>query len=351
MVMMQNNRERLLRTRPNGRAMPLPRFMGSNEHIRNNIILFRPITKKIILSSLAEEDVATQILNTINFKKETFTLNNISYVFVTADLDEETRALIFTASRITIWDVFEEFIQYMIFLLICSALLYYLGYRFIGKNLEPVEENIRDMEQFIHNAGHELKTPLSVMKSNLQLAQAKNDFTESVSSTIVEIGNMSNLIDALMNLSTLQKNAPQSEIDMIPLLRDVADQYQTIAEKKYITLMIHADHHLRVNANEEHMRILLNNIVGNALKYNKEHGSVTLHTEPHGIQIIDTGIGIDPENIPHVFDRFYRENEVRSTEGWGIGLSLVKKIVDMYGWQIRVESEKGKGTSVSIRFR
>jgi len=96
--------------------------------------------------------------------------------------------------------------------------------------------------------------------------------------------------------------------------------------------------------------MLLGNLVSNAIKYNKKWGKVTITISDWLLKIQDTGIGIPAKEIEKIFDRFYQVGNVRNQEWSGIGLSLVKKIVDMYGWNISVQSKEKQGTTFMIKF-
>jgi signal transduction histidine kinase len=121
-------------------------------------------------------------------------------------------------------------------------------------------------------------------------------------------------------------------------------------EAKNITLTITEKRPLNIRANKDYTEIFLSNLLSNAIKYNRENGDITVVIDQKSVTIQDTGIGIAKENLEKIFDRFYREDDVRMEESFGIGLSLVQRIAHIYKWTISVESEKGNGTKIKIQF-
>lgn len=113
------------------------------------------------------------------------------------------KKIIFFEERINFDEIFWELIIYFIISALFSFLIYFIVYSFVNRVLTPVEENMKDMENFIHNAGHELKTPISVVKSSLQLAKLKKSYEEEVDESIKELNKMDLLIDRLLELSTI----------------------------------------------------------------------------------------------------------------------------------------------------
>lgn len=186
------------------------------------------------------------------------------------------------------------------------------------------------MEQFIHNAGHELKTPLSVIKSSLELMKLSKNYDAGIPESIDEINRMDRLIQALISLSTIENTEKIETIDIGEIITKLKTNLREKLEEKHISLEVITKKPLSIRANREYIEILLSNLLSNAIKYNKDNGEIIITLDQKNMVIQDTGIGIAKENIPHIFERFYRENEGRDENSFGIGLSLVKGIVDLY---------------------
>lgn len=317
-----------------------------------NLILIDISSSKIIFSSLNDSEIAKEIISKADSSNSSDTLdyNWVEFFFLSKNLSATTRAFIFTQSKVTSEDVFEEFLEYTLLLLLFSVVLYYLWYRFVSYNLIPVEENIKDMEQFIFNAGHELKTPLAVMKSSLELAKAKNDYKDLTSDTINEIWKMNRLIESLINLSTIKKTESSEKIDVEKWISDILSNYEQLIKNKEIKLSLSKKHQSFVNANTEHFNILFSNLISNAIKYNKKGWTIELIIDKWFVSILDSGIGIKKENLWKVFDSFFMEQEWRTEDSLWIWLSLVRKISEIYSWEIKIDSKPGISTEIKVIF-
>lgn len=105
-----------------------------------------------------------------------------------------------------------------------------------------------------------------------------------------------------------------------------------------------------VFSSEKHLSLLFRNLIENAIKYNKDSGKVTITIDKNTVTIADTGIGMDSENMKRIFDRFYRINQNSLVSGSGIGMTLVKKVIDLYDWDIHLESQENIGTTITVTF-
>lgn len=114
-------------------------------------------------------------------------------------------------------------------------------------------------------------------------------------------------------------------------------------EKKFIK-------NFSVFSSEKHLSLLFRNLIENAIKYNKDGGKVTITIDKNTVTVADTGIGMDSENMKRIFDRFYRINQNSLVSGSGIGMTLVKKVIDLYDWDIHLESQENIGTTITVTF-
>jgi two-component system OmpR family sensor kinase len=136
-------------------------------------------------------------------------------------------------------------------------------------------------------------------------------------------------------------------LDIKKIIQDRVEYFDILAKSKQIDFKLLLDD-IKVVMDRRKFTRLLDNLISNAIKYNKRNGTVTIILKEKILVIEDTGIGISEENIPFMFDRYLRFNS--SEGGFGVGLSIVKKIIDEYGWKISTVSEKEKGTRIEIRW-
>ena len=227
--------------------------------------------------------------------------------------------------------------------------------------LHQLEEMRRE---FVANVTHELKTPLTSIRGYVELlqddkrdAQTRAKFYEIIG---IEADRLQRLIDDLLELSQIENSQRQSPepkgTNLSKTACDVLEQLSLIAKEHQVTLYSDLTPGLIIQADPDRIVQLFTNLIQNAIKYNRPGGSVTISTQAIRnmavIKVEDTGLGIPPESLPRIFERFYRVDKGRSRElgGTGLGLSIVKHIVQLYGGDISVDSVVEKGTVFQVRF-
>jgi len=250
------------------------------------------------------------------------------------------------------------FIDFAI-LLVFSGLSYFLA----GKTLKPIQRAMDEQKQFTADASHELRTPLSVMQTNLEVALREKEWNQEkgralIVSAIDEVKLMTKLTEDLLMLSRLenkQKNYVLKMTDVSKIVEQAVKKMQSIAIKNQIQLSVTCADAAFIKGDAEALQHLTMNIISNALNFTRAGGSIRTIVDRHGgntiIRIQDTGIGIAKEDLPHVFERLYRVDKAREqTNGAGLGLSIAQEIVRKHNGTIDIESETGKGTTVTIVF-
>lgn len=226
--------------------------------------------------------------------------------------------------------------------------------------LGRLEEAFELKTQFAANAAHELKTPLTIMKTSLQVLEmdehpSETDYREFIEDTREGIERLIKTVDSLMALTKEQAEEEPEEIVLGDLLRQIAEDLKPRAEENRITIMVNADESV-VRAGGTLLHRLVYNLAENAVKYNRPGGNITLSTVTKGgrlgIEVSDTGIGMDEETVKHIFEPFYRADQSRSQKipGSGLGLSLVRLIAERMGGQLTVTSEPEDGTTIGFLF-
>jgi PAS domain S-box-containing protein len=221
-------------------------------------------------------------------------------------------------------------------------------------------ERLDLLKEFISNISHDLKTPLTVINTSLYLLERLTE-PERQKEKLEQIREQTLLLERfiqdILTMSRLDYTThfTHGMIDLNRLLENIDRQLQVAAQKKNIQLQLQLENNLvPISGNETEIHRAFVNLIENALKYTLKDGSITIHTEAQdqGIAVVisDTGIGISEEDIPYVFDRFYRVEKARDMDvaGTGLGLSIVKKIIAMHGGEIRVESALGKGSTFRV---
>jgi heavy metal sensor kinase len=225
-----------------------------------------------------------------------------------------------------------------------------------NETLERLDRSFRAQQRFVGDVSHELRTPLTTIQGNLDLIRLYGSDPKSLHTVEGEVQRMSRLVGDLLLLA--QADAGQvplqlESVDLDTLVLEIYNEAGFLAKGKY-TLKLGRFEPVRIQGNPDRLKQLLLNLVTNAIKYTPEGGAVTLSLWAWGdkarIAVKDTGVGIPPEDVPHIFDRFYRVDKARSRAagGTGLGLSIAQWIVEVHGGTIEVESEHGKGTTFTV---
>jgi signal transduction histidine kinase len=248
-------------------------------------------------------------------------------------------------------EALEDIILLLVMSIILSVWVYMIGSIFVRRLLVPVEENLQDMTDFVHNAGHELKTPLSVMRGNLQVMQVEGKYDKKLlKKSIREIDNTNSLIEGLIELSQIGKLSERLPLALAIEVWKAVNELWDLAENKKITINNSASGSFIVHTNKQALHILLMNIIKNAITHGKKWWEVNISLHKNILSISDNGIWISPKDREKIFERFYQWSTGRSGEWFGIGLSLVKKIADANNWKIEIESEDWKWSEFKIIF-
>ena len=209
------------------------------------------------------------------------------------------------------------------------------------------------MNNFIHNAGHELKTPISVIDSNIQFIKDVKKYDESMLDEMKnETKKLNSLIDSLIKLSDIwDLKWWKAKVNLKDLVNEILNKFKENISKKAIQVNVKIRKDILIEANRDYFYILLSNLIWNAVKYNMNDWKIDISYKDNQLTIKDSWVWIPTDDFNKIFDRFYKVDESRNTEGFGIWLSLVKKIVDIYSWDIEVDSEDWEGSSFVLSFR
>ncbi|ACO34674.1 MULTISPECIES: HAMP domain-containing sensor histidine kinase [Acidobacterium] len=223
-----------------------------------------------------------------------------------------------------------------------------------------LDEGFRQQQIFLHNAAHELKTAVTIVKSSLQLLASRprssEDYHAGLNLCLADCGRMEELVQSMLLLARLEQPAlrAQTVCNITEAALAAAAQFERMAQSGQIELHAETDDPAWVPVDAEAAATLLSNLVVNALQHTPPARNVWIRvqTQPGNVrlQIEDQGEGIPPEDLPHVFERFYRGDRSRSraTGGTGLGLAICKAIVESCGGSIAIRSQPGKGTCVDV---
>lgn len=213
---------------------------------------------------------------------------------------------------------------------------------------------------FVSNVSHEMKTPISVIKNYAELLQTgkgteeeRQEYARNIEEAAVRL---SDLISNILRLNKLENQRIDPEIESYDLcgqLEECILHYEELWDEKDLELEVDMEEKAVVQADRSLMEMVWNNLLSNAIKFTEPGGSVSIrqttsadHVE---VAVTDTGCGMSRENVRHIFDKFYQGDTSHSKEGNGLGLALVQRILTLMNGEISVVSEKGKGSTFTVR--
>ncbi len=222
---------------------------------------------------------------------------------------------------------------------------------------EAVEQARASKDEFISNVTHEMNTPLTSIRGYAELLSAGGMSDEqkalAYKTILTQSDRLTNLIACIINYSEIESDdLPAYEVNFSALARETLSALKPEADKRKVTITERIDDNVILLSRHERLSELFGNLVRNAIKYNKEGGSVTVTLNREKLEVEDTGIGISEENLGKVFSRFFTVDKSHNGKngGFGLGLAVAKKICVKAGWQIGVESELGKGSKFTVKF-
>src|SRR5438067_4948613 len=228
----------------------------------------------------------------------------------------------------------------------------------LNRMIERLEESFHQINRFSADASHELRTPLTVLQGELEAIAQKGqtlpeDVRDTIGSALEETQRLAKIVENLLAISRLEAGEARVQpvrLDFAELARTTADQMKLLAEEKRISLASDGREPVEVEADPSRLKQVVVNLLDNAIKYTPEGGNVSIYVTRRDhraiLEVADTGLGISANDLPHIFDRFYRADKARSRQmgGTGLGLSIVRSICLAHGGQVTVNSTEGRGS-------
>ena len=222
-----------------------------------------------------------------------------------------------------------------------------------------LQTTLDDQRMFVANASHELRTPLTSLKLRAGAYRDPEAGPKFMAEIESEIDRLTKMVNDLLDISRIESGleaAAPEPVDLAQLAGEARDAFSARAERAGVNLIIEVEETPPAAGNESHLRRLLDNLLDNAIRHTPTGGQVairvrmTTDNRPRSVTLTvsDTGAGIAPEDLPHVFERFYRGTASARHGGSGLGLSIVQSIARAYGGAVSAESELGRGTAIRV---
>lgn len=232
----------------------------------------------------------------------------------------------------------------------------------LNEMIGRLENAFQRQKQFTSDASHELRAPLAVIEAESSLALQKerppDDYRQSLETISQEARQMSFLIEQLLSLARADAGKEQwnfTEVNLGKLIGNLSTDVEVLCQEKGLNFQLAQMQDMIVKGDEARLRELLMNLLDNAIRYTTSPGTISISFRREGqmavVAVKDTGVGIPAEDIPFIFDRFYRVDKSRSRAqgGTGLGLAICKHIAEAHGGEIEVESQVGLGSTFSVR--
>jgi signal transduction histidine kinase len=225
-----------------------------------------------------------------------------------------------------------------------------------------LDDAFQNSKRFVADASHDLRTPLTILRGELEHfaedARLDSELRDRAGSMLEEVVHLGKIVEQLFTLSRLDAGEAQTEwtgFDLSELAKTTAEQMSLLAEDKGISISCDGSQPVPVKGNHVRLKQVVVNLLDNAIKYTPEKGTIQLRVHAvngHAVlEVEDNGIGIPPDALPHIFERFYRVDQARSadSESAGLGLSIVKSICTAHGAEVEAQSAVGSGSCFRVK--
>lgn len=333
---------------------PVPKSLGSIDFF----IIMANAEGKFLDSLNNDElqtDVAQKYINAILDDGASSGMLN-SYQFCRLEKDNGT-LMVFTDKSNEL-EMLSKLTQTTVIIGVLSLIIL-SGFTFIfsKKSIEPIKTAFEKQKQFISDASHELKTPLTIISANADVLSAEigeNKWLEYIKS---QAERMNVLVNDLLNLTRLENNTSKfiiTKFDLSKAIENTALPFECQAFEAHKTFEIDIEENLRISGSEYHIKQMAAIFIDNALKYSNENGTVRITLKSHGdkkiLSVFNTGQGVHEDEKDKIFERFYRSDDsrARTTGGYGLGLAIAKSIIDKHKFRITVDNTEGESICFNI---
>jgi len=347
---------------------PIKENIKNNEEPKKNIIYFSFIVdNNNEISDIKsffdfDDDFYTSIFEKIDLLNKNigyfkFNKNYWTYIIHSNENEKNITVMDITAQKMTLINLIYAFIATALFMIV---VIYLISTYFANKAILPIKESFEKQKQFIADASHELKTPLAVINTNLDIILSNEDETiksqkkwfDYIKS---ENKRMNKLIQDLLYLAKIDYvNIIYNEFSLSEVIENIILTMEATIFEKNIILNTNVKDNVNIYGNKEQIHQVIMILLDNAIKYTNYNGNIDLRLDTNGnfakINIKNTGLGIDSKNLNKIFDRFYRTDSSRAREsgGYGLGLAIAKSIVEQHKGKIYAEGKLNEYATFTV---
>lgn len=316
----------------------------------------------VYLSSFGDNTALLEpVYNATDLSKDTLTVNENTFRYLSEEVNGVTYITYTNITR-DVEALQAQAIIYSFIFVLSAVLVFGISYFLTERNIKPIEESYIQQKEFIQNASHELKTPLTVINTNIDVLRSNsfysgNKWLEYIKTEIKRMNKLTGDLLYLAKNEELEK-PKQTVLDASDKLHQVLLGFEALAYEKKITILSEIEDHLTVKFNREHFVQVVSILLDNAIKYtpNKNDIKVKLTKENKYITLIveNTGVGLTPEEQKRIFERFYKTDKSRKnteSKSFGLGLSILQVIVKNNNAILELTSEVNEYTRFKVKFK
>ncbi|MCD8098178.1 MAG: HAMP domain-containing histidine kinase [Lachnospiraceae bacterium] len=310
------------------------------------------------------DDVLIQVIPVILAQEESFgTLRAYGMIYYYSGGEGGSYKIAVTRT----WYIWESMLEFMLMLIVVFLLVmlifYFISRRLAGFAAQPVEASNAREKRFIADVSHDLKTPLTVILANSSILQSNASSTVEeqmkwVESTQQATRDMQGIVEELLTISSvesLETALQMTSVDFSAAAERCALQMESVAYERGVVLDTQIEEELWVQANQDYLQRVIGSLMENALKHEPDGGSISAQLAAEAGHVVFTVSNphgfIAPEDMPHIFERFYRADKTRTGEGHGLGLAIAKSMTEAMGGTLLVHSSEETGTSFVLRLK
>lgn len=306
------------------------------------------------VASVTSYTAATYANKAMEIRNITGLLGDYKYAVIS---EPYGNMLIFVDCRTQIDQVTSFLLISLSVAIITLLLVFILVYVLSKKAIKPIIESMEKQKQFITDAGHEIKTPLAIISANAEVIEMTSGKSEWLTSIKNQTSRLDELVKNLLLLSKMNEDDLKlnfCKLSLSEVVKDVSNSFKVIAEREEKDFIVDIKEGVFINGDKSSITQLISTLIDNAIKYSNYRGNIKISLAPlkkgAKLEVFNTADKIDKENLNKLFDRFYRTDmsRARETGGYGIGLSIVKSIVEMHRGKISVVSRDGKSICFTV---
>ena len=292
--------------------------------------------------------VAGEVLGSVDFDKDFYTRNGVTTLVSTSSAMHHGIKYVVVQTRMLAENKKQCIREIVAWTIVIAAIIVIVAVILSYVFLRPLKERAKEIERFVKDTTHELNTPISALMMSLERLRSKKTYDERIVQNLqISVKNLHEIYEGLAYVSFTQHKHKKERLNFKEVVQKQVEYYDEIAKKKRLSIEVQLED-VKLEMAPIKAKMLVSNLLSNAIKYSHPGTVIRINLTTGHLIVEDEGIGIEKERLGTIFKRFVRANSYAG--GFGVGLNIVKSIVDEYGFEVSIDSKVGQGTRVVIRW-